>query len=98
MRNINYKISKIECYIFEKNFQEILENTNDEELSSFIQFGISSAKPYNIETEINVARYITLMTKHGKEFDKQPWAKQIIESNKEDIELLIWKLVKNQKN
>jgi hypothetical protein len=46
-----------------------------------IRYGMASAAKYNITTERDVAKYIELMFRHGRDFDTSPdtpWAQPIL--------------------
>ena len=94
------KISEIRMNGFIRQTSVFLRSTyaqevqmfNDKELTEWIREGIANAKEYEIEEEDALIQYIVLMVKHGKEFDKEPWAKRILRSASDDLRNAFLKL------
>ena len=53
----------------------------DDELFAWVRYGVERGRPYGIETEYDVARFIDLMFLFDAEFDANeslPWAAEIL--------------------
>ena len=73
---------------FEKKFQKL----SNDELIHFIKEGIEKAQSYEIKTEIQISKYIVIMTKLNTEFDQQAWAKRILRNAYRDVDSALMKL------
>ena len=56
----------------------------DDEISSFVKYGIGKAKKYSVTSKKDVCRYLNLMMILGVRFDEDealPWAGEILNSS-----------------
>jgi hypothetical protein len=75
-----------------RNSINLTNSITDKELLELIRLGISDAKTYEIETEVDIVKYIKLIIKYGKGFNNQDRVKRILQNHGGDTSWAFKKL------
>ena len=96
-----YRLNKFisETSIYLRKFLPLnINSLTDVQLKSLIETGIQKAKNHEIESEINITRYIVLMIKLGEDFDNIDWAKKVLKNITRDQDSALSKLEEKTHN
>lgn len=74
-----YQFYKKQGKLINSLFEQLNKPTLDkEDLTAFIDYGIKTARMYQLKSENEVKRYLLVMARHGKDFNKESWAHIIL--------------------